>query len=116
MSLSGILSVLSIKKGNKSRRKRSQDTSSEDGEGEHPEVAERQHTKERKGIFGSSAKQKQQESTAAGPSAGVKGGVSPLDDRIPWRKGRGDKKEGSKGKKGGYDERLLEIPCAITWD
>jgi hypothetical protein len=115
MSLSGILSVLSIKKGtNKSRRKKSggdHNTSSSDGEDASPEgsgaVTGNKPNKERKGLFGSSSAGKQkekQESTAA--AAGSSSGA-PLDDRIPWGKkpGKGDGKDGGpkKGKKGaGY--------------
>lgn len=120
MSLSGIFSALSMKKG-KSRRKKGQDTSSgEDASPSHsPAPSEREGKQQkRKGgakssLFGSSSSAKQQQQPqqqkqqeSAGSSTGGRVEVPPdRAERTPWGKVTAKKDAGAKkGKKGtGYD-------------
>lgn len=114
MSLSGIFSALSMKKG-KSRRKKGQDTSSgEDASPSHsPAPSEREGKQKSKGgakssIFGSSSakQQPQQQQESVGFSTGGRVEVPPdRAERTPWGKAAAKKDAGTKkGKKGtGYD-------------
>jgi hypothetical protein len=83
MSLSGILSILSIKKG-KARRKKGQKDNTTSSDEDGPSLPDKDDKREAKGsrsVFGSSAKQE-----SAGPGRSVEVPPSRPDEKTPWGK------------------------------